>query len=88
MIVLCFSFVAESALYIYGINEAAVHTIGVEAGIRNMTLAEEDLHILEVERAHLAVGSWLEEHARQYNLSAAGAVYFLLSDTAVARIDN
>lgn len=82
------SVVLFGALYIYGVNEAAVHTIGREEAMGRIVRLEEDLRTLEVERAHLAVGSWLEERARQYNLFAAGAVHFLSLDTTVARLDN
>ena len=78
-------FVALGACYIYGINAVAVHTFGTGIEKKRLMVVEEELRNRETERAHLAVGSWLESRARQYDLIAEGAVYFLSKDTSVAR---
>ena len=81
-------FVLLGALYIYGINEAAVHTFGKDIDSKRLAALEEELHILETDRVHLAVGSWLEDRAHQYALQSGGEVHFLTRDTSVARVDN
>lgn len=81
-------FVVLGALYIYGVNETAVNIFGKEAGKKHLLALEEELRALETARAHLAVGSWLEKRARQYELVAGGAAHFLSRDNSVARVDN
>ena len=84
--VLCAGFLAAGALYIYGVNAVAVHTLGIEEGRKRITRAQEEVRMLEVERAHMTVGSWLEQRAGEQNLYAAGKVHFVSrTDTSVAR---
>jgi len=80
-------FVILGAFYIYGINESAVHVFGKFADNKRLMDVEEELRVLETERAHLAVGSWLEARARQYDLITGGVVHTLSRDTAVARAE-
>jgi|SRR3989344_5313679 len=80
-------FVVLGALYIYGINETAVHAFARSGDKKHLADIEEELQVLETERAHLAVGSWLEARARQYDLVAEGNVYALSRDMAVARAE-
>lgn len=88
MLLYAFCFVMLGALYIYGVNEAAVHTFGKEADKKRLSALEEELYALETERAHLAVGSWLEGRARQYELEAGGTTHFLSRDSSVALSGN
>jgi len=84
--VLCAGFLAAGALYIYGVNAAAVHTLAIEEGRKRITRAQEEVRMLEVERAHMTVGSWLEQRAQEQNLYAAGPVHFVpRQDASVAR---
>lgn len=80
-------FLLFSALYIYGINEAALHAFGKEMGEKQLAVLENELRILETERAHLAVGSWLEMRAHYRGLVTAGPVHFVSNDTSVARAE-
>ncbi|OGZ56914.1 MAG: hypothetical protein A3H64_03380 [Candidatus Ryanbacteria bacterium RIFCSPLOWO2_02_FULL_45_11c] len=85
MPVFMFCFMMLGAFYIYGINETAVHTFGKKADNKRLAQVEEELRALETERAHLAVGSWLEERARQYELVIGGRAHVVSRDTSVAR---
>jgi hypothetical protein len=85
---LCLSSIIFGAIYIYGINEVAVSTLGIEEGEKRTTRMREEIRALEIERAHLTVGSWLEEEAEKFNLFAAGPVHFLSKDSAVVRADQ
>jgi hypothetical protein len=78
-------FIVFSALYIYGINNVAMHTLGIEEGTHRLLQMEEELRILEVEKSHLTIGTWLTREAESYNLYASGPVYFLTRENAVAR---
>lgn len=86
--VFAFCFVLLGAFYIYGINKTAVHTFGKKVDTKHLAQAEEELRALETERAHLAVGSWLEGRARQYELVAGGKAHVVSRDTSVARTGN
>ncbi|TSC68692.1 MAG: hypothetical protein G01um101466_350 [Parcubacteria group bacterium Gr01-1014_66] len=79
--------VVLGAFYIYGVNETAVHTFGKEADLKHLLILREEVRTLETERAHLAVGLWLEERARRAELVSGGTVHFLSRDTSVARAD-
>ena len=81
-------FLLCGAFYIYGINGATVHAFGKEIEKKELIALEEELRTLEIERAHLAVGSWLEERARYHGLITAGSVHFLSNDMAMVRIDQ
>ncbi|OGZ45045.1 MAG: hypothetical protein A3J54_03310 [Candidatus Ryanbacteria bacterium RIFCSPHIGHO2_02_FULL_45_13b] len=88
MIALCVvCFVVFGALYIYGINKTAVHTFGILADNKRLVDVEAELRALETERAHLAVGPWLEARAWQYELGMGGKVHVLSRDTFVARAE-
>lgn len=87
MPVFVFCFIMLGALYIYGINKTTVHTFGKSADSKRLADVEEELWALETERAHLAVGSWLEARAKRYELVTGGNVYVLSRDTAVARAE-
>ena len=65
-----------------------MHTFGKDIDSKRLAALEEELHILETDRVHLAVGSWLEDRAHQYALQSGGEVHFLTRDTSVARVDN
>lgn len=80
-------FLLLGSLYIYGINKTAVHTFGISVDSKRLVDAEAELRVLETERAHLAVGSWLETRARLYNLDTGGNVYVLSRDVSVARAE-
>lgn len=79
-------FLVFAALYIYGINAVTVHTFGIESGEQRILQLKEEVRSLEVERAHLVVGSWLEQKARELNLLTKGPVYFIARDSTVASI--
>ncbi|TSC80908.1 MAG: hypothetical protein G01um101429_33 [Parcubacteria group bacterium Gr01-1014_29] len=77
-------FLVFAALYIYSINGVAMRTFGIQSDEQRILQLKEEVRSLEVERAHLVVGSWLEQKARELNLSTAGPVYFVARDSSVA----
>lgn len=79
-------FLVFAALYIYGINAVTVHTFSIKSGEQHILQLKEEVRSLEVERAHLVVGSWLEQKAQELNLLTMGPVYFVARDSAVASI--
>ncbi len=87
MIFFAFCFVALGALYIYGINKTAVRAFGKSVDNKRITEMEEEVRALETERAHLAIGSWLETRAQRYELVAAGKVHVLSRDVAIVRAE-
>ena len=82
---LCGGFLTFATLYIYGVNESAVHTLAIEKNKKLMREREEQLRVLEVERSHMAVGILLEKQAEEQHLSAARAILFVSRDSAVAQ---
>lgn len=87
MTLFVFCFIVLGALYIYGINKTAVHTFGKSSDNKRLENVEEELRVLETDRAHLAVGSWLEARARRYDLVTGGSVRALSRDTSVAQAE-
>lgn len=79
-------FLVSAALYIYGINAVTVHTFGIKSDAQRILQLKEEVRSLEVERAHLVVGSWLEQRAQELDLLTTGPVYFVARDSAVASI--
>lgn len=81
----CSIFLVFNALYIYGINESAVHTLTIEKTKKQIHETKDQLRALEVERSHMTIGISLEEQAQQQNLFAARSLFFVSRDSSVAQ---
>ena len=82
---LCSGFLMCGAVYIYGVNESAIHTLAIEKTKKQIQETEEQMHVLEVERAHMTVGISLEKQAESQGLFATDAIHFVSRDSAVAQ---
>jgi hypothetical protein len=80
---LCGGFLLCGAIYIYGLNMIAIHSLSIEELEKHVVYIEEQTRTLEVARARVLVGASLEKEAEARNLYTAGSIYYISRGSAV-----
>ena len=75
-------------VYIYGINKSVVEGLDIERVHQTLAWVEEEIHLLEAERAKMGVGFSLDTKARELGLSDTGPIHFLSRVGSFAQRDQ